>query len=198
MQQLPEQGDNTEPYNLEDKDLVYGVYYPGVFDRLVMMPLSVVSHLIEMCQIINTAGTWGEVRERAKPSVYAELVSLKETDYDSSIIRLWKRRQAGEFRIDELGNVEEKNPPDEEPFDGSRLIDPGFYPPPPEHLMLKWLPEDIQNRFGEVQYDNYGASWLHIEADRTDEVVAALQCLGYTLERNDTLIHKAYCDGEEF
>jgi hypothetical protein len=137
--------------------------------QLVFIPEDRAHDLVKVRDAIENARTWGEFR-----------LLLPE--------RRWREI------ADDYAPVEEEPPPaDDEPFAADAV--PGYidgdWPEWPAQQMLDWMPQDIQDRFGDVGSSMVSGDSLYIDPASERDVVAALQNAGYVCSRDDKLVARA-------
>jgi hypothetical protein len=142
-------------------DIVYG----DLGGALVLVPRDRAEELASVRAAVQGATTWGELRSR----VSAE-----------------RRAQIAEGYGD-----------DEQPDDDTTLADepvPGWddgdWPEAPVQAMLDWVPAEVR-ALGEEVSTRLSGEHLLLEPARTDEVVAAMEAAGYSIQRNDALVERA-------
>jgi hypothetical protein len=80
---------------------------------------------------------------------------------------------------------------DDEPFDIGELspVQDGDWPPMVTSRAMDLLPQDLQERFGEVQDTRLNADYLEIPLDREAELTAELRARGFDVTRDDDTIN---------
>lgn len=155
----------TEIY--PQKELIYGT----IMDRLIFIPVEKVQELKLIYYALKHATTWGVVRQLTTEPIYMHLIRVAN---DMDVL-----------------STAQSVPPDEELFCGRDFLQPeyGTYIGPsdaPDHDMIEWVPDDIQNRYGAVEEDRYGDTWLEFNPDRQDDLIRAFADHHYSC-RNDQL-----------
>lgn len=88
-------------------------------------------------------------------------------------------------------------PIDSDKFESDWL--PGFtdgdWPEWPAQEALRWVPRDIQQRFGKSASSVINGPFLTLDPSKANEIIAAMEELGYVCERNDLLVRLASGDG---
>jgi hypothetical protein len=170
--------------------LLYGILpNGGCADRtLVFIPLS---HALRLGAIRDalSAKTWGEFESKMPPEDYASVMEIRaesvfwssfeeycdedDAESDEERISLWHEYLA-------LG-IGERPPMPPDCFEPSQVPghDDGDWPDWVEQEMLDWLPDSIVKKFGEVKSTFLNGPFLLLDINRTSEIVAALEDLGY-------------------
>jgi hypothetical protein len=112
-----------------------------------------------------TAVTWGDFRKGA-PTLYELALSILD--------------------------AEEDPPADTSALDHRALDSDGDFPYFPEQLMLDFIPESVQERFGKVEETVFSGPILTLDPDHESEIVAALRNHGFTVQRDDALLEASY------
>ena len=85
-------------------------------------------------------------------------------------------------------------PPDDAPFDPTEI--PGFQDGDfldfPQHLMLDLIPMPVQRHFGRVEESVFNGPMLILDADKEDEIVAALICQRVICEKDEALVSECF------
>lgn len=86
---------------------------------------------------------------------------------------------------------EEDDYPDDEPFDITEVgaIVEGYWPGMVTARALDVLPQDLQDRYGEVVLTVHNGEYLRVPLDGEAELVAELRERGYEVTRDDDLIN---------
>jgi hypothetical protein len=91
----------------------------------------------------------------------------------------------------------ERMPIDSDKFEPEHL--PGFtdgdWPEWPAQEALRWVPRDVQQRFGKSVSSSINGPFLTLDPTRASEIIAAMAELGYVCERDDGLVRSASGDG---
>lgn len=119
----------------------------------------------------NEARTWGELRGSA-PQLYQRALDQRfDPDTDEEAIHA-----------------------DHEVFDPMTLngfVD-GDFLDFPEQLMLDFVPEAVQSRFGEIHESVFNGPMLVLDAGQESAIVAAMAREGITCEKNEGLVSEFY------
>ena len=134
-------------------------------DELVLIPEDQALELAEVQEAIRRAATWGELKSLLPRRRWLQIVQ----GYDEA---------------------DEPLPADAESFDVDKL--PGYadgdWPEWPAQEMLRWMPKEIQERFGDVGASMVSGDSLLIDPASEIDVVAALEKAGYICRRDDKLV----------
>jgi hypothetical protein len=78
-------------------------------------------------------------------------------------------------------------------FDSGQIgaIGDGDWPPWPKQEMLAWVPEDIRERFGEVQLTTFNGECLSFTEDLAPMLVPAFEAKGFVVTRDDSAVASA-------
>src|SRR5262245_41673282 len=143
--------------------LFYGVLDGGAGPSLVFMKPNEARRLSTLHAALASSTTWGEFRSRIPAREYA------------AILQMW-----------ELDSV-----PPTDAFSGADLIGDGDYPGWPEQMMLDWVPDAIQKKYGSVTDSVHNGLFLHLEPALERDIVAAFAAAGYRCIRKDALVQLA-------
>jgi|SRR6478736_302398 len=87
---------------------------------------------------------------------------------------------------------ESTEPADHEELDHTLLSGDGDFPYFPDQLMLEFIPESVQERFGKVVETVHNGEMLELDPVHEHEIVAALRSHGFSCERNQALVDALY------
>lgn len=152
-------------------ELIYGVIEGSGGEGVQVLPAEEVQNLLKGQRAYSVARTWGEFRQLA-PSSFVEL----ET-------QAW------------LQNQEDEEDPGLTPGDDLEFTT--GYPDGdalhlwPQALMLRLLPEKVQQQFGEVSDTTHSGPFLQIDPNHEEALIQALEAEGYALRRNDDMMYGA-------
>jgi len=155
----------------ENAVLVYGERA----GQLIFVPTPLAQRLTTLRQAIQSASTWGELKELLPQDNYQEIASM----------------------LTEWCELEETFQPEGgEPFEGSKIpgYDDGDWPEWPAQEMLSWMPQELQQSYGTVKDSIFNGEFLEIEAEQKQALVADLEALGYKCVEDDQAIAKAHGD----
>jgi hypothetical protein len=123
-------------------------------------------------EAFGAAKTWGEFRAAAPERFFTEIEELGSDD-----------------GADESSAL----PADDEPFDHDFV--PGFvlgyWHQWPAQEMLDWVPDKIQEHYGEPGNSFGSGPYLKFDPEDADAIVAAFTAVGYLCERDDSLVLRA-------
>ncbi len=110
--------------------------------------------------------------------------------------RTWRgfKQMAGEARFEEAMERAECDVPDMcAPFypDAIKGYEDGGWPNWYAQEMLYWMPESVQEQFGQMDEARFDGYFLSLRLDSEAEIVAALEQHGYRCTRDDVLVNKA-------
>src|SRR4029453_8170570 len=111
------------------------------------------------------AATWGDFRKGA-PTLYERAL----------------------FDLD----AEEDPPPDTRELDHDALDGDGDFAHFPEQLMLDFIPQSVQERFGKVEKTVFNGPILTLEPEHESEIVAELRSHGFSVQRDDALMEALF------
>lgn len=158
---------NDAPINQE-------IVYSARTGQLILIPKARALELAGIHHALKIAQTWGEFKSLIPAHIYEEVVEMMRDDFDE-----------GEEIVE---------PAPESPFAPEAV--PGYgdgdFPGWPAQEMLDWMPEDIQEQFGEVRTSVLSGDFLEIAPAHEREVVAALEARGYHCVADVALIEKTY------
>ena len=172
-------------------DFVYAVLddATGKRNELVVLPADRAEELAEIMDLLRSR-TWGELRERATPSRYREL--LCQAGY-GEFAELAAHLPIGDGVRDALETAlgafdpHAVPPADGEPFDSNALAT-GDFPPDPHHLQTLYVAPDIVDRWGERYQTPRNLACVMLRADGLSDVVSKLEAEGHTCREDPDLI----------
>ncbi len=176
------------------------ILYGLVNEALVFIPVTTAERQVGIYTALAGARTWGEFQRALPEGVYEELIqSLIEgghgfdTFYTSWLdSHPWGTRQEAGCAYDALPYAE-RLPNTDDPFDSADI--PGFcdgdWPAWPQQDMLKWVPTEIQARYGQRASSNFNGDCLLLSADQEVELVQAFRAAGYQCQRADRFVRRA-------
>ncbi len=146
---------------MNSTNLVYGV----AGDNLVFIDAQLAQ---DLAALRHDFGTWGQARAGLSASQWGRIAESLED---------------GELSI----------PGDDEPFDLDYM--PGFadgdWPEWPEQMMLDWMPREVLDTYGRREDSVLNGEFAFIDPAREADVVAALQQLGWSATKDESLVSKA-------
>jgi hypothetical protein len=139
--------------------------------EVVMIPQEEAESLARLHRALDRAATWGEFKRLAPREHYDDAVSR------------WME-----------SNEEQEQPAPDQPFDAHDIPgrSDGDWPAWPAQDMLAWVPEEVQTRFGRPQASMLNGSWLSLRGEAIEEIIAAMERLGYRCRRDEALIARAH------
>ena len=87
---------------------------------------------------------------------------------------------------------EDTAPADDDELDHEPLSADGDFPYFPDQLMLDFIPEFVQQRFGRIEWTVHNGEVLELKAVHEREIVAALLSQGFSCERDQALVDAQY------
>ena len=161
---------------MEEKKIVYGITNLG----LLFVPESRAKELAESNKALLTAKTWGEFKELVSQEMY-EFYLVNSAHYEGP----------GEPKD---GDYTPYGIAPETPFTPNDVVTYDALPAYPEIEMSEWMPEDVQAKFG--RKTRYSAMDINVpegvilvlKEKQMDQIVAALEKLGYECRRDDDLL----------
>lgn len=157
----PVPGSDPQPRNAR---IVYG----ELGGQLIFIPQARADELSAVRLALADSKTWGELLE-----------SLAACSVE-----------AHEYINQHLGD---DGAADDDPFDPGQIgaIADGDWPPWPKQEMLAWVPDDIRERFGQIELTIFNGEALVFTEDQEASLVAAFEAKGFIVTRNDDLVAKA-------
>lgn len=181
-------------------DYVYGVLAgpTGTEAELVVLPMDSAEELAEIMDLLRSR-TWGELRARATPQRYRELLGkagygefaeLAATLPIGSAVR-----DALQFALAEF-DPHAVPPGDGEPFDPYALEADagGEYPPDPHYIQNLHVSPDIVERWGKRYQTPANLTCAMLRADGVTEIVRSLEAEGHTCREDADLIRAGIPD----
>lgn len=191
--------DETFLSSAKERDIVCGT----LVDNFVLVQRELAINLACIQYAVSTSATWGEFKSKLSERGWLE---LSQTLHDRGRISLDEYRMEGGFDSDEAARqsysslpFSERMPIDSDTFSSEDV--PGFcdgdWPTWPEQEALKWIPHNIQERFGNRTSSVLNGTYLSLDTTRSNEIIEALQKAGYRCERDDTLVRLARGAGDK-
>lgn len=147
-------------------DVVYGEARSS--RGLVFIPKAWAQDLAATYHAVASS-TWGDLKAKASPELLEEVLEMMDL---------------------------EEAPADELSFDLDDIpaVNDGDWPDWPEQMMLRWIPREVLDEYGRYESSMLNGPFGVLDESREDEIVAALERLGYFCVRDDELI--AHCFGQ--
>lgn len=161
---------------MQEKTIIYGITVFG----LLFVPESRAKELADGNNALLAAKTWGEFKSLVSKELYE--FYLPNSDYYQGP------------KEPEDGNFDPYDIPPEIPFTPNDVVMDDVLPANPEIEMSEWMPEEIQEKFGrKMRYATMDMNVpegeiLVLEEKQMDEIVAALEKLGFVCKRDDDLL----------
>ena len=138
--------------------------------------------------------TWGVISDQEQA-----VFGLTPLVADLGVLRTAIRDAAtwGEFRrvitperVQEIADMLEELPPDEQPFDANEIYGygDGDWPEWLHQEALGWMPEDLVSRFGAQEESVLNGPMAEIPADAGEALAAELETRGFHCVRDDELV----------
>ena len=161
---------------MQEKTIIYGITNLG----LLFVPESRAKELAESNKALLTAKTWGEFKSLVSQEMY-EFYLVNSAFY-------------GGPDEPEDGHYAPYDIPSETPFTPNDVVTYDALPAYPEIEMSEWMPKEIQAKFGRKM--SYSAMDINVpdgdilvlDEKQMDEIMAALEKLGYECMRDDDLL----------
>lgn len=178
----------------KEADIVCGEFS----DNFVLIPRSEALRLARVHYAIQSSATWGEFKANLPTEEWQDILS------SLAYPTLAEYREEEGFETDEAALESYKSLPlgDRMPVDSDKFLSewlPGFtdgdWPEWPAQQAQNWVPREIQQRFGSSVSSVLNGPFLTLDPSRANEIVAAMQELGYVCERDDRLVRSASGDG---
>jgi len=144
------------------------IIYGELGGELVFIPQARALELAAVRLALHESKTWGELLENLAAS----------------------SAEAYQYIAEYVG---EDGAAAEDPFDSAQIgaIGDGDWPPWPKQEMLAWVPDDIRERFGEIQRTRLSGDALVFTEDQAPELVAAFEAKGFIVTRDDATVASA-------
>jgi len=176
-----------------EKSIVYGVY-GGQEGFIVFIEKTEAERLANACDAICRAKTWGEFRDLVWAETYEDIAGDEEWWSYEDFLEFGELEDGEEARL-EYEKFEERVPLDKDPFDSSKSVggywDGVYFQVWPKGMMVDWVPESIQKKFGKLESTFLDGSALCLSANREKEIVAAFRKLGYEVKKDQELVATA-------
>jgi hypothetical protein len=141
------------------------IIYGDLGGELVFIPQARADELIAVRLALEESKTWGELRERlAQCSAEAHQYIAEIDGYGADDL----------FESGQIG-----------------AIGDGDWPPWPKQEMLAWVPDDIRERFGEIQRTIFSGESLTFTEAQAQLLVAAFEAKGFIVTRDDSAVASA-------
>ncbi|MFH1834397.1 MAG: hypothetical protein ABH877_05175 [bacterium] len=187
------------------EQLVYGDWGGG----LVFMDRDHALDLAHLHQVLGEAKTWGDLWSRLPRERFEEIWGIVEGDEERKTFwDYWEELKDEEFFGDdptrvslEEGHrryrelpVHERHPMADDPFEARDIwgFGEGDYPEWPAQGMLHWIPDEIQERYGEVEASVHNGNFLVLASGSEQEIAEALRGYGYSCILDQALIERAH------
>jgi hypothetical protein len=186
----------------QSEQLVYGTEpftNVGYEPSLVVLPRGTAEDLARRWDVVNEVATWGELRTRF-PDLYEECLGLAGyTDLEaySTFLEVGTPMpgvyEEAARQYDEVGD---EPPGDTDPFDATALgaFNDGDWPPSSNLVMTDVVPPSVVEAFGESYETVLNGRYTELRGDRTAEVVAALEALGFRCVEDQPLIDRLHVE----
>lgn len=139
------------------------VVYGIVDPHLVFIPRNLAEELAAVHRAASEASAWGGLRE-----------AMPRRHYDEAIAQLGEEPAASEeFASDQIPGLSE-----------------GDWPEWPAQEMLNWMPAQAQ-ALGSVEDSTLNGSFLALDPQKAEEVVSAVEEVGYKCFEDDLLVQEA-------
>ena len=164
---------------MEEKNIVYGISNLG----LLFIPESRANELAQANWALLTARTWGEFKKLVSEEIYNFYL------VNSSLYQGPSHPTVQEIETYDL--------PPETRFTPNDVVMYDTFSAHPEIEMSDWMPVEIQEKYGQkTHYQAMDMSvpngeFLILSESLMDEIVAALENMGYQPRRDDDLIDAA-------
>ncbi len=161
----------------EDRRLVYGCFPFGTNGQLIIMRESVATYLANVLHVLRTARTWGDVK-----------AALSRSDFQA-LAQDFIDDEREEAFLGARGQLR-KTPKLDAPFDNDYVLSESGverWIGDPTAAMRKWLPQEMQTRYGKFG-DDTTCNSLSLWPEHEDKIVAELRGLGFEISRNDLLV----------
>jgi len=143
------------------------IVYGELGGQLVFIPQVRADELSAVRRALGEAKTWGELLERLAAC----------------------SAEAHEYITQHFGDDGSAN----DPFDPDQIgaIGDGDWPPWPKQEMLAWVPDDIRERFGQIELTIFNGEALVFTEDQEASLVAAFEAKGFIVTRDDVTVAMA-------
>jgi hypothetical protein len=161
---------------MQENTIIYGITGLG----LLFVPESRAKELADGNKALLTAKTWGEFKSLVSKELY-EFYLPNSDHYEGP-------------QEPEDGNFDTYDIAPESPFTPNDVLTYEELPANPEIEMTEWMPEEIQEKFGQkmryyaMDMNVPDGEILVLEEAQMDEIVAELENLGYVCSRDDDLL----------
>lgn len=144
------------------------VIYGTLHDELLLIPREKAEELAAVHTALNTAKTWGEFMALLPAAARTELEAFCAEEDES------RPEDTRQFARDDVPGVQD-----------------GDWPGWPAQMMLEWVPKEIQQTYGKVDFSPVSGDCLTLDSSQTDVIVAVLEQHGYACIRDDELVVRA-------
>ena len=153
--------------------------YSEIQDGLVFIDEGEAHDLVQLHRALGKARTWGEFKAQAPSHWYEDAVErLKEQMLDE---------------MEDARDDDYEEPAAEKGFDAEDIPGhaDGDWPDWPQGNMERWVPDEVQDRFGSMKPTAISGDFLQLSPEHEDEIVSAMQRHGYDCVRDDDLVWEA-------
>jgi len=162
---------------MQEKTIIYGITVFG----LLFVPESRAEELADGNNALLAAKTWGEFKSLVSKELYE--FYLPNSDYYQGP----NEPEDGDFTPYDIAP--------ERPFTPNDVVTYDALPANPEIEMTEWMPEEIQEKFGQkmryyaMDMNVPDGDILVLEEEQMDEIAAVLEKVGYVCKRDDDLLN---------
>jgi hypothetical protein len=185
------------------QDVVYGNPNNDFGDggNLVFIPKRRAEYLAAIQKAFSSSSTWREARERMPAGAYEELLEVSGLAEQPSFEEYYEEERRSRHDLSREEARAEflalptylRRPELDDPFDVGDIpmVCEGDWPAWPQQEMLDWVPEAIQEQYGEVDCSPVSGPYLLFRTEDEEKLVAALLAHGYSCVRDETLVCQA-------
>jgi hypothetical protein len=175
------------------------VVYGEIEDYLVFLRKSDAVELSACRQALRSSKTWGEFRTRISADAYSELMEFMDDAVDF-LEFCWEALESDpDLTLDEVRSeylklpIGERLAEDEDAFSQEHVpwTYDGDWPRWPAQEMLRWVPKEIQERYGTVEDSVLNGEFLTFDPSDERRIVAAFKRSGYLCVRDNRLVERA-------
>lgn len=161
-------------HQTNQKSLLYGYvdFYDGEPPKVVITNRHDASDIVAALEAAGNSNTWGEYRKNC-PQIFLDRDNEHQLEYE-----------------DEL-------PTDEAPFSFPfSSIDDYEWPKFTDGLSGEGIPERIISKYGNPLNTVLDGPFIYFNPEQIEEITQEIECLGYTIERDDRTVRNAAGFGE--
>jgi hypothetical protein len=165
------------------------LYYAQINQTLVFAPASAAVLQAQKWYAIHHSKTWEDFINFTSPEVFDELILeiLEALGYE----RLYPQYLHGEDLSSYITDLHLPQATDVFSTDILPDFDEGGYMPVLSQEIMAWLPEEIMDNIGKIEYDEAHEFYYYINPETENAVIMTLEAAGYHCQKNEAIMLQA-------